>query len=355
MNLHPLYLEDLERACESLGDVRALRGGRVLITGVTGMIGACLADALSLLNARHGLGMTLYGVSRNPANHADRFPEVRLIAADLSRPEGAAGLPEADYVVHAASNAHPAAFSSDPVGTMLGNLLGAWSLLERVREAGAGRFLFISTGEIYGENPAARDGLSETDYGRVDPINPRSCYPESKRAAETLCASYASQYGVDALVARLSYVYGPTLSQANTRADAQFLRRALAGEDIVMKSEGTQVRTYTYVTDAVAGLLVLLLRGRTGEAYNVASRLGTVSIRDYAATLARLAGVGLRFELPSEGERRGYSAVTNAVQRGDKLEALGWEPRRDTEEGLRRTLLICKGAGAGAAVKEQMK
>lgn len=336
--MHPMYLEDLNRAAAGLGDVRALRGARVLITGVTGMVGAGLADMLSLLNERQGLGMALYGVSRRPQAFVSRFPGATLLAADLNDP--AVRLPEADFAIHAASNAHPAAFSADPVGTMLCNLRGTQTLLERLRAAGKGRLLFISTGEIYGDNPAITEGFAETDFGRVDSMNPRACYPESKRAAETLCASYAAQYGVDAVVARLSYVYGPTLSEANTRADAQFLRMALEGRDIVMKSDGAQVRTYTYVTDAVAGLLTLLLRGETGEAYNVASRLGTVSVRGFAEALARAAGVGLRFELPSERERKSFSAVSRAVQRGDKLEALGWKPVTAFEEGVRHTLEI---------------
>ena len=336
--MHPLYLEDLIAVCDGLGDVEGLRGKRVLITGITGMIGSCMADALTVLNERRGLGLTIFGVSRNPDRSRERFPGVRLIAADLSDPKG--DLPAADIVVHAASNAHPAAFSADPVGTMLGNLLGTRALLEQLRMAGGGRLLFVSTGEIYGEKPAVTDGFSETDFGRIDPINPRSCYPESKRAAETLCASYVRQYGVDAVVARLCYIYGPTLSDANTRADAQFLRNALNGEDIVMKSFGTQVRSYAYVADAIAGLLTILLRGTRGEAYNVSSRLSTASIREYAETLAKLAGVKVRFDLPSEQERQGYSTVTRAVQKGDKLEALGWQPRVALEEGLRRTLSI---------------
>ena len=336
--MHPLYLQDLENLCDRLGDVSRLKGARVLVTGVTGMIGSCMADALTVLNARQNLGMTLLGASRNPGRSAGRFPGVHLVAADLAAPD--AQLPEADLIVHAASNAHPAAFSADPVGTMLGNIQGTHTLLEQLRRAGRGRLLFTSTGEIYGENPAITDGFSESDFGKVDSMNPRACYPEGKRASETLCASYARQYGVDAVVARLSYVYGPTLSDANTRADAQFLRKALSGQDIVLKSTGAQVRSYTYVTDAIAGLLTIALRGETGEAYNVASRMGTVSIREYAETLARLAGVNVVFDLPSEQERAGFSAVTRAVQKPDKLEALGWKPCVSFEEGLRRTLVI---------------
>lgn len=338
--MHPLYLKDLDALCDGLENVEALRGRRVLITGVTGMIGACMADALTRLNERRGLGMALFGVSRDPSKWAERFSGVRLSAADLSKAD--CPLPEADIVVHAAANSHPATFSADPVGTLVGSLRGTLTLLEMLRRAGKGRLLFTSTGEIYGENPAIADGFSETDFGRVDPMNPRSCYPEGKRAAETLCACYARQYGVEAVVARLSYVYGPTFSRANSRADAQFLMKALAGEDIVLKSPGTQVRTYTYVTDAIQGLLVALLNGESGEAYNVASPLGTVSIRGYAETLARLAGVNVAFDLPTEQEHRGYSTVTQAVQRSEKLRGLGWRPTFTVEEGLRRTLAILR-------------
>ena len=338
--MHPLYLEDLEQVCRDLGEVGALRGRRVLVTGVTGMIGACLVDALSLLNERRGLGMHIVGVSRHPERFADRFPGAELLAADLTRPDPA--LPEADLIVHAASNAHPAAFSADPVGTMLCNLRGTEALLEQLRRAGHGRLLFVSTGEIYGDNPAITSGFSETDFGRVDPMNPRACYPESKRAAETLCASYAAQYGVDALVARLCHVYGPTFTSSNSRADAQFIRKALAGEDIVMKSMGGQVRSFCYVADAVSALLTLLAGGGTGQAYNVANRASVASIRQYAETLADIAGVKVVFDVPPEAERAGYTKITRAVLNPAKLEGLGWTAKYDLRRGLEETYRCCK-------------
>ena len=234
------------------------------------------------------------------------------------------------------------AYATDPVGIMQANVFGTMQLLEYLRTQPGARMIFLSTGETYGENPDLPEGFGEGDHGYIDPMKPRSCYPESKRAAETLCACYAAQYGVDALVARLSYVYGPTQTASDSRATAQFMRKVLAGEDIVLKSPGAQVRTYTYGPDAIAGLLALLLRGERGEAYNVASRLGTISIRGYAETLARLAGVQVRFDLPSEQEKQGYSKVTRAVQKGDKLEALGWTPRWDVESGLKATLQALK-------------
>ena len=186
------------------------------------------------------------------------------------------------------------------------------------------------------------DGFSESDYGWLDPMLPRACYPESKRAAETLCASYAAQYGVDALVARLCHVYGPTFTPTNSRADAQFLRKALAGEDIVMKSAGSQVRSFCYVADAVNALMTLLAKGESGQAYNVANRNSVASIRQYAETLADIAGVKVVFDLPPEMEKAGYTKITRAVLNPAKLEGLGWSARYDLREGLTETYNCCK-------------
>lgn len=344
---HPLYRADLEAAAGWPG-LDALRGATVLVTGATGLIGACLTDALACANRERGLGARVIALCRDSARARARFAGadgVTPAAADLTDFSGA--LPQADFVVHAASNAHPSAFSADPVGTMRANLLGVMRLLEGLR-AGGRRLLFVSTGEIYGENPAVTGGFREDDFGRIDPMNPRSCYPESKRAAETLCASYASQYGLDCVVARLCYVYGPTVSAANTRADAQFLRRALRGEDIVLKSDGAQLRSYCYVADTVRGLLAALISGARGEAYNVAAHGEAHTIREFAETLARLAGVRVTFERPPEAEKRGYSPVSRAVQDAGKLEALGWSARVPLEEGLSRTLRILREAGARA-------
>ena len=332
--MHPLYLEDL-RACVSGADLP--RGSVWLVTGASGLIGSTLTDAL----CRCGADITVIAVGRDERRLRDRFegcPRVIPFARDIS--VSAEGLPRADYIVHAASNAHPLAFSQDPVGTMRANLLGTMNLLEHLRGTGGRRLLLCSTGEVYGQRDTPS---SESDPGLVDTMDPRSCYPESKRAAETLCAAYVRQYGLEAVIARLCYVYGPAITPENSRADAQFLRRALAGEDIILKSEGTQRRSYCYAADAGNALLTVMLKGSSGEAYNIASRGGEASIREYAETLAGLAGVNVRFELPPEAERQGYSRVTRAVQDPAKLEALGWRAKYTLREGLKRTLAIARG------------
>ncbi len=342
MNIHhPLLAEELNNIAALNLPWDDLAGKTVAVTGATGLVGSYLLRALDAIDRAHSLKLRLIALCRKPEAARERLSgmeNLSILPYDACAPLDADF--RADYVVHAASNAHPLAFSTDPVGTMQANLLGTMQLLERVRATG-GRLLFLSTGEIYGENPALAS-FDEHSFGSVDPMRFRACYPESKRAAETLCASYVQQYSVDALVARLTYTYGPTITKENSRADAQFLRCALEGRDIVLKSPGSQVRSYCYAADSASALLTLLLKGASGEAYNVANPDCSVSIREYAQTLADLAGVQLVFDLPPEAERAGYSAVTRAVLDPGKLMGLGWRAAYDLRMGLAHTLEISR-------------
>lgn len=310
----------------------------ILITGANGLVGSTLIDALM----RQVKECRVFAMCRNRGKAEKRFAayigkkNFNLIIQDVCEP-----LNEKihlDFLVHAASPAHPTAFSAEPVQVMRANLLGTINLLEYCKGTNT-RFLLISTGEIYGESRESADSFAEQDTGYLNSMDFRSCYPESKRAAETLCASYLRQYGTDTVVARLCYVYGPNIIEENDRADAQFLRKAVSGENIVLKSAGEQVRTYCYVKDAVAALLTILLKGKSGEAYNIADKDSILSIRRYAETLCRFAGVSLNFELPDCIEQKGYSKIPRSVLNAEKLEALGWRPQYTLEEGLKETLL----------------
>ena len=337
---HPLLREELARIAALDLPYEKLDGASVAVTGAGGLVGNYLTRALDALREARGLKLELIALCRSPERARAQLrgiDDLRFVEYDATRPLTADF--RADYIFHAAANAHPLAFSADPVGTMQANVLGTMNLLEHLRETG-GRLILISSGEVYGENPNLPNGFDEHSFGAVDPMNPRACYPEGKRAAEALCAAYASQYGVDALAARLTYVYGASITVSNSRADAQFLRRALAGEDIVLKSEGAQVRSYCYAADAASALLTLMLKGETAQAYNVANPDCAASVRQYAETLAELAGVRVVCDLPPEAERRGYSTVTRAVLDPTRLTRLGWRAEYGLREGLRRTLEI---------------
>ncbi len=339
------YDRDLDAAAARAARTGLLEGRRVLVTGATGLIGSFLVDALMRLNAK-GARIDVCAAGRSAAKMKARFgeaaddPRFHFVPYDAGKPLELDVAP--DFIVHGACSAHPMAYAQDPTGVMKANLMGTLNLLELLRANGRGRLVFLSSGEVYGENPNLPEGFSEADYGYVDPMLPRACYPESKRAAETLCAAYAAQFGCEAMVARLCHVYGPTLTADNTRADAQFLRKALAGKDIVLKSTGAQVRSYCYVADAVQALLLLLEKGEKGTAYNVANRRCTASIREYAQTLAEIAGVQLTFDLPPEVEKAGYTKITRAVFNPSRLEALGWTPVYDLRTGLEHTYFSLK-------------
>ena len=324
-------------------DLELLKNKSILITGANGLIGSYLVDFLMFLNREKGYNTKIYTMSRSKERLEKRFGKesscLIFLEQDLNLP--LVDENEYDYIIHAASNAHPLAFSQDPVGTMKTNLLGTINLLDKAVK-NKSKFLYLSTGEIYGNN--TDHDFTEKDLGVVDTKLARACYPESKRAAETLCVSYAQQYGVSVNVARLCYVYGATITDTNSRSDAQFLRNALNGEDIVMKSEGAQRRTYCYVADAVSAILLILLKGESSEFYNIANPNSIVSVREYAQTLADCAGVSLRFELPDSAEAKGYSKQADSILNSEKLQKLGWKGLYDIKSGLKNTITVKKDA-----------
>mgnify|MGYP004652277147 FL=1 len=327
---------------KNMPDCRAFYKKSFLITGAGGLIGSTLVD--TLLDSHEDI--TVYAAGRSRDKLEKRFAAhrgneyLKLLEGDVARDDILVDTP-VDYIVHAASPAHPLAYSKTPVDVMQANLLGTMRMLELARHSGA-CLLFISSGEIYGISSEPDAAFTEKEQGYIDILNPRSCYPESKRAAETLCASYHQQYGVDARVARLCHVYGPAITANNSRMDAQFLRCVLEQRDIVMKSPGVQVRSFCYVKDAASGLLRVLEKGAAGEAYNVANRNSIASIREYAETLAQTGGVGILRDFPPEEEQKGYSLVTRAVLDASKLESLGWEPAYDIARGLEETYRLSK-------------
>ena len=170
----------------------------------------------------------------------------------------------------------------------------------------------------------------------------RAGYPESKRCGEALCQAYKAQRGLDIVIPRLTRSYGPTMLMSDTKAISQFIKKGIASEDIVLKSAGTQYYSYTYVADAVAGLLTVLLKGESGEAYNIAEEHSDIMLKDLAAIIAGINGKEVVFEVPDAVEAAGYSTATKARLDGHKLQALGWMPKYDIKSGMERTIEILK-------------
>lgn len=346
---NPLYTEDLRKVAALDLPWEQLRGRSVLISGATGMIGSFLVDLLMHLNTQ-GLGCHVYALGRNEAKAAARFrtcwndPQFHFVGCDINQglPRS---LPRMDYILHAASNTHPVAYATDPIGTVTTNIIGTYNLLEFASEHRSSRVVFVSTVEVYGENRGDTDAFTEEYCGYIDCNTLRAGYPESKRAGEALCQAYIRQKELDVVIPRLSRVYGATMLMSDTKALSQFIKKGVAGEDIVLKSEGTQFFSYSYVADAVSGILYCLFCGKTGEAYNVADTASDIALRDLAAIIANYAGKQVVFELPDAVEQAGYSKATKAVLCSKKLQSLGWRAQYTIENGLPRTMEILKNIG----------
>ena len=328
------YIEDVIEASVAEMPWEKLSGKSILITGATGLIGSCLAE---ILMTHPNINYEVYASGRN-INRAknlfarfwdnSHFHFLQFDVCDVYRFDY-----QFNYIISAASGANPVLYSTDPVGVMQTTFYGTDNLLKYGVSHGLERFLFVSSGDVYGEGN--NELISEDYSGYINTLNLRSCYGLAKRAAESLCISYESQYGVQVVITRPCHTYGPHFTDSDTRAYAQFIRNGVAGRDIVMKSAGSQVRSWCYVVDAAKGILYSLLCGKSGEAYNIADSNTICSIKEYAETMANVCGVHLIMDIPSEIEKKGFSVITNSMFDSGKLKELGWRV-----EGTLRSKLL---------------
>lgn len=342
-----LYKEDVKRTAALSLPWEKLKDSSVMISGATGLIGSFFIDVIMEKNENDSLNCKVLALGRNEEKARTKFPgyfgkpEFVFIPCDINEPLGK-DTPHADYIIHLASNTHPVAYSTDPIGTITANIIGTKNLLDYAADTGCKRFAFASSNEIYGENRGDKEFFDEDYCGYINCCTVRAGYPESKRCGEALCLAYMKQKGVDAVIPRLTRSYGPTMLSSDTKAISQFIKKGVAGEDIVLKSEGKQYYSYTYVSDAVSGLLTVLLLGNSGEAYNISDESGDITLRDLAHVIADYAGKKVIFELPDEVEKAGYSTATKARIDGTKLQKLGWKAHYDMKSGLERTITILK-------------
>lgn len=335
---HPFYQEDLNNIL-SVDGIDSLHGKSFLITGATGMVGVMLIDSLMLLK-----DVKVYAVGRNKEKAKQRLgeyfdnPNFHFLEHDVCLPFNSQL--KVDYIIPAASNTHPLAYSQFPIETILINIKGAENALNLAAQCGA-TVVYTSTNEVYG-NAIADEVFTEDYNGRLNLSNARSCYNESKRTSEALCQSYIAEKGVMVKIVRLCRIFGPTMLESDSKASSQFIKKAIDGEDIVLKSEGNQFFSYTYVADAVAGLLCVLLNGEIGVAYNVSSEKTDVHLKDFAQMCAKYNDKKVIFDLPTEVERKGYSIATKAILVNDRIKSIGFKPKYDMKDAIYRTISILK-------------
>jgi len=306
---------------------------RILLAGAAGFIGSHLCDRL--LAEGHsvvGIDNLITGSLCNLA-HLEGRPDFRLLRHDVTQPLDIDG--PLDAVLNLASPASPKDYLGHPIETLETGSLGTRNLLELARRHGAS-FLLASTSECYGD--PLEHPQSESYWGNVNPVGPRSCYDESKRFAEALTMAWHRVCGLRTNIARIFNTYGPHMKLSDGRAVPAFLDQALRGEPVTIFGDGSQTRSFCYVSDMVDGLYRLML---SEERYPV--NLGNpdeMTIREFAEYICRLTGTRseiVSMPLPEDDPRRRRPDITRAK------EVLGWEPRVSLEEGLKRTIEYFRG------------
>lgn len=338
------YQEDLSNLLDYI--IKQDREINVLVTGASGLIGSMLVDTLMTYSTQNDhykicvycLGRSVHRLEKRFSNWMT-YENIYFLEGDIC----VFNLDNIlfDFIIHAASNADPRTYATQPISTIITNIKGTENVLNYCQNHRSTRLLLTSTFEVYGSIDG-QDIYTEDAYGTIDCTRLRAGYPESKRIAELLARSYHEEYGIDVIIARICSVYGPTMLQNDSKAHAQFINDGLNHQDIVLKSEGKQKRTYCYVTDIVAALLHLMFNGISGEIYNVANSNSIATIAEVAKMVASICGQKVVFNIPDLIEAKGFSEPQNCVLDTHKIESLGWMGKYSLEDGLRRTIQILK-------------
>lgn len=323
------YIDGVMKVASLDYDWNKLDNKTLLISGGTGFIGSAIIDVIKCRNECFFNDIKVISLSRH--KQTDK-KNITYLSMDVTKPLDISG--NIDYILHLASNTHPAQYAADPVGTIETNVFGCSNLLRLAVEKNIKRFLLASSVEIYGQ--CADYPVDESFCGYIDCNTVRAGYNESKRVCESLVQSYKSQYGINSVIVRLARCFGRDNTKKDTKAMAQFLACANSGKNIVLKSDGKQRYSYCYYLDAVSGILKVLLDGINGEAYNIAADDANMSLFDIAAYIASLSKTKVIFDMKDAVD--GASKATNALLDCTKLKDIGWKPLFSIKEGLERSL-----------------
>lgn len=344
-----VFTQDM-RQISALPLMEELRGRTVAVTGATGLIGQTIVSALLRCSETDAAGEKKEPVqviacvrneekARRIFGSADHGNLQFLVSDILELP--VEKLPQkVDYVIHAASQTSSRAFIDQPVETIFTAVEGTKRALEFARNNEVRCFVYLSTMEVYG-TPADDEKIDEKHGTNLDTMQPRSCYPESKRLCEILCASWQKEYGLPVRVLRLTQTFGPGVRYDDGRVFAEFARCAMENRDIVLKTAGLTCRSYLYTADAAAAILTVMLRGKDGEAYNAANEATYCSIRQMAELVAKeCAGgrIGVRIEAEEDPSKLGYAPTLYMNLDTSKLRALGWKPVYSLADTYRRMM-----------------
>lgn len=327
-------------------DWEKFRNKTILVTAATGRLGMYLVEAFSKADIDWNLSLNVIAMARNENKLRDvlgetlSLPNVHTLVQDITKPlviEGAL-----DYVFHTAGPAAPVDFTGAPVDTLWAHVMGTRNVLELARSKKS-KVFYVSTVEVYGSWTDEREIL-ESDMGSMQMESARACYPEAKRLCETMLAAYEAQYGVPYVGVRMCHTFGPGISLKDGRAFAEFMDDVLSGRDIVLHSDGSASRTYTYVADAVGAMLIAATKGvdrgtEESHFYNVANLDNLASIREIAELIASLdPNKKAKVTFDAKAAKLKYLPFHLAIMNVDKIKALGWQPQVGLRDAFKYTM-----------------
>lgn len=334
-----LYKADLERTIQSI-NLSELDGKSVFITGGLGLICSAVVDLLLVYGKTE-----IFVGARDQKRFQKRFggfDQVHFVQYDALSELKLDIVP--DYIIHGAGLASPELYTAMPVETMLSNFDGVHGLLEFAKKTDVKRLLYVSSSEVYGKK-STNDPFAEGQYGEIDIDQLRSSYAIAKRASEMMCKAYSSEYDVETVMVRPGHIYGPSAKKTDKRISSVFSFKAANGEKLEMKSAGLQKRSYCYSVDCAAQVLVVLLKGESGQAYNIGHDEIT-TIREMALILAKAGNVELTADEPTEAELKAFNPMNNSSLDNSRVKMLGYQDSFSVEEGLSHTVQILREMNA---------
>ena len=339
--------EDLKYILHENIKWESFEGKTILITGANGLLAYYLVRTLLYLNDNlFKTKCKVLALCRNMAKANDKFGvyfdrnDFDLLIQDVCQEIKYEN--NIHFIIHAASQASPKYYGSDPVGTINANVLGTNNILKLSYEKKVESVLFFSSSEVYGEVNNYMNTIKETDFGYLNPTVIRSCYAESKRLGETMCVAWNEQYGVPVKIVRPFHTYGPGIIRDDGRVFSDFIYNIIDGKNIIMKSDGTAKRAFCHISDATRGFFTVLLNGENGEAYNVGNSHAEVSIQELAVILIGLFPERkLKIIKDYTQKNSGYirSTISRICPNLEKIKEIGWEPKISIEKGFKQTIL----------------
>lgn len=336
-----ILLQDLEYATTvDFIDWCMFKHSNFFITGGTGLIGQALIRVMFYADAKYNLDLSLTLLVRNISKAKDVFrdyPNIHYIEGAIEHVSKSTV--NFDYVIHAASPTASRFFAENPVETLETSALGIVNLFQFLKNMDIKGFVYLSSMEVYGA-PCDDVKITENHPAVINLSTPRDSYPVGKCFCESLCVSYAAEYGIPTRILRLTQTFGPGVKYDDQRVFAEFARCVIEGRDIILATKGETSRNYLYTIDAVTAILALLIKGENGKAYNAANETTYCSIKEMAESVVSNFGntISVRID-ETTGKNRGFAPVLHMNLDTSKLKALGWHPNYSLDEMYYRMII----------------